>query len=444
MTFIFVLALVVGGDASEANRWPGFLGAGANELAANSLPLKWSAQSNIGWQADIPGYGQSSPVVWDGKIFVTSLTGNSKEKLLVSCFQLSDGKKLWSQETESTNPEKNSVYISRAAPTPVVDANGVYAYFESGDVVAVSHAGVALWKRSLSDDYAKPSNEFGLSASPVQTRDHVIVLIDDEKSSYLVALDKAQGTATWKTERGNRTSWSSPAIVKIGDSDQVVCSSAGTIDGYSPETGKLLWTFTEVGGNTGTTPLAVDGGFLIAASPGRSGDNTALAKKSNGLMVVKKVDEKWVPAFKWVSSEATPSWASPMSHRGFAYWVNRTGVVFCIDVKTGEQVYAKRIKESAWATPIGVGDYIYIFGKRGITTVIKAGREFEIVAENALWTPAAPPKNNLPQNKETSEERKRAEAMFSHPTLYGIAAVKGKLIMRTGSQLYCIQNVEQN
>jgi len=158
--------------------------------------------------------------------------------------------------------------------------------------------------------------------------------------------------------------------------------------------------------------------------------------------VVKQKGDKWVAEFRWICSEATPSWASPMSHRGFAYWVNRSGVVFCINVETGELVYTKRIKQSAWATPVGVGNRVYIFGKQGLTTVIKAGSEFEIIAENELWTAEAPPKNNLPQTEETSDVRNRSAAMFSRPTLYGIAAVDGKLLLRTGSQLYCVQKTD--
>jgi outer membrane protein assembly factor BamB len=442
MTLLLTLVLTFGADPVEPNRWPGFLGAGASEIESDSLPLKWSHESNISWQVDVPGYGQSSPVVWGDKVFVTSVDGKSKEKLIVSCFQLSDGERLWSHDAKSTFPEKNSVYISRAAPTPVVDAKGVYAYFESGDALAISHAGIGLWSRSLSNDYAKPSNTFGLSASPTQTSNNIVILIDDAKSSYLVALDKANGAAAWKTDRTSRTSWSSPAVVKIDGREHIVCSSDGSVDGYDSQSGKQLWTFSEVGGNTATTPIAVADGFLIAGSPGRSGDNAAMAKKSNGLMVVKQKGDKWVAEFRWICSEATPSWASPMSHRGFAYWVNRSGVVFCINVETGELVYTKRIKQSAWATPVGVGNRVYIFGKQGLTTVIKAGSEFEIIAENELWTAEAPPKNNLPQTEETSDVRNRSAAMFSRPTLYGIAAVDGKLLLRTGSQLYCVQKTD--
>ena len=134
------------------SQWPGFLGAGASSIVAESIPLEWSPQKNMAWTREIPGYGQSSPVIWGDRIFLTSVDGPNKEMLHVVCYSLQSGDQLWDVETPSTNPEKSSVYISRAAPTPVVDAERVYAYFEGGDVLAVSHTGEKVWARSLSND----------------------------------------------------------------------------------------------------------------------------------------------------------------------------------------------------------------------------------------------------------------------------------------------------
>ena len=229
-------------------------------------------------------------------------------------------------------------------------------------------------------------------------------------------------------------------IVPVGEAQQVVCSSAGSIDGYDPKTGKQLWTYDEVGGNNKTSPIpAGNGEFLIGASPGREGDNNELAKKSNGLFVVKQQGDDWEPQFAWTNASPTPSWGTPIVYQGNAYWVNRVGVVYCLNAKDGESVYTSRIKESCWATPVGIGDRVYFFGKNGVTTVLKAGNEFEVLAENELWTEDNPPVNNVPTAEETSAERRQGVAMFSRPTLYGAAIVNGYLILRTGSQLYCLQ-----
>jgi outer membrane protein assembly factor BamB len=427
-------------SAAETTTWPGFLGAGASVIDPTTVPTEWSPSSGIAWTASIPGYGQSSPVVWGENIIVTSVEGANKETLHVTCFDLASGDKRWDSTTESTYPEKNSVYISRAAPTALLDANGTYAYFESGDVFAVSTDGKQKWHRSLTNDYGKPTNEFGVCASPVQLADRIVILIDDPGNSYLVALDKATGKVLWKTDRTSRTSWSSPALITIEGRPQIVCSSAGSVDGYDPATGKQLWTTTAVGGNSATTPMAVsDGGFLIAASPGQRGENADLAKQSNGRMVVESDGDKWNVRFVWTNEAVSPSWASPIAYQGQAYWINRVGALFCVDANDGTEVYTNRIKQSAWATPVGIGEHVFVFGKNGITTILAAGPEFRVVAENTLWTADAPPVNNVPATEEAEGQRRQAAAMFSKPVVYGVAIVNGSILLRTGSQLYCIR-----
>ena len=439
LPFAALLLLCLTSSLHAADQWPGFLGADASAVTAASIPTKWSPQKNMAWKAKIPGYGQSSPVIWQNQVYVTSVEGPNKEQLHVACFDLKTGKQLWVHTQPSTYPEKNTVYISRAAPTPVLDERGIYAYFESGDVVAVAHDGTFKWTASLTKRFGAPKNKFGLSASPVQTKDAVIILIDDEGPSYLTALKKTDGSELWKSDRKSRVSWSSPMLVPVGESSHVVCSSAGSLDGYDPQSGKLLWSFDKVGGNNKTSPLpAGNGTFLVGASPGRSGENDQLAKQSNGLFQVTAEGSEWKPEFLWTNSSPVPSWATPIAYQGYAYWVNRAGVVYCLDLKTGKPAYTNRIQESCWATPVGLGDHIYFFGKNGATTVLKTGAAFEVIAENSLWTEAAPPVNNVPAAKETGV-RQRSAAMFSRPTLYGVAVVNDYLVLRTGSQLFCVQ-----
>ena len=421
--------------------WPGFLAAGASAIDPASIPLTWAPGKNVAWDASLPGHGQSSPVIWNDRAFVTTVEGENKEICHTLCLSLADGSILWDHRHTSTAPDPNSVYISRAACTPVVDSRHVYAFFECGDLVALTHDGKPVWTISLSQQYGKFVNKFGLSGSPVQTDAAVIVLVDDEGPSYLVAISKADGSVLWKTDRSSRTSWSSPALLTLAGQPQVVVSSAGSVDAYHPSTGAQLWTYTDIGGNTGTTPLpAGPDAFLVAASPGRSGENSEGAKKSNALIQVSRDGEQWNVKKVWTSSEATPSWASPFVHQGHAYWVNRVGVVYCLDVTTGETKYAQRTKQSCWATPLPMGDRIYFFGKEGTTTVLAAGPEYRELSVNELWPADVPPSDNgAPKVDDTSAERKQANAMFSGPTQYAAAAVTGSLLIRVGSHVYCIR-----
>lgn len=442
MSLPFVLGLCLLA-AEPTARWPGFLGTGATDIAPQTIPVNWSPAENIAWTRPLTGYGQSSPVIWGDRVYVTTVEGPKKETLHVICASLVDGAILWDHSTPSSYPQTSSVYLSRAAPTPVVDERGVYAYFESGDVIALTLDGKPRWSRSLTKDYGPPQNEFGLAASPVQTADRVMILVDDLGPSYLLALDKGTGDVVWKTDRTSRKSWTSPALIPFGETVQLVVSSAGSVAGYEPQSGKRLWEFGDVGGNTGTTPVAAgDGVFLISASAGREGGSAEEAKKSNGLMAVRKIGEQWVPRMEWVNPAVTPSWGSPIVHHGWAYWVNRVGVVFCLDAATGNIAYTERLKQGCWATPVGIGDRVYVFGKDGLTTVLASGDEFRVLAENALWSPDQPPVNHAPTVEEPTEERRRSAALFSRPTLYGVAVVDGSIVLRTGSQLFCVRNPE--
>lgn len=429
-----VMLLALGGGV-----WPAFLGEGADPPAAEKIPVTWSPQENVAWKADLVGHGQSSPIVWNDLVVVTAVEGAEKETYWILAFDLASGKERWKHSLASTAPVKNSLYVSRAAPTPLADEKGIYAYFESGDAVALSHDGTPRWKTSLSERFGKFQNKFGLAASPVQTDSAVIILVDDEGPSYLVALDKQKGEVLWKTDRTSRTSWSSPGIVQVAGKPQVVCSSAGSVDGYDAATGKLLWSYDEVGGNTAATPRDLGSGrFLVGASVGREAERADNARKSNFLMEIVPQGDAFEPRIVWKTEQATPSFGSPIVHAGHAYWVNRTGVVYCFDAATGEPRYTERTKQSVWATPLGIGDRVYLFGKDGITTVLAAGPEFKVLAENRLWEPDDVPKDPALEQPEETEERRQAAANFSGRVQYGVAAVGDRLLVRTGDRLYCI------
>lgn len=436
-TLYCLLSLALGGDAA----WPGFLGAGAAPVNPATVPLTWSLQENITWRLELPGYGQSSPVIWRDTVYVTSIDGPLKDSLHLLAIGLTDGKLLWQQSQNSSDKVESTPYVSRAAPTPVVDAAGVYAFFESGDLLAFTHDGQRRWRRSLSEDYGKFASRHGLAASPIQTEQAVILLLDHQGPSGLIALSKTDGSVLWKTDRTSRTSWSSPYLVQVQGKPQVVCSSAGSVDGYDASDGRLLWSYAEVGGNTMATPVSyAPGRFLIGASAGRESEAARAedARKSNLAMEIEIVQGQPRPKVLWKTEQATPSFASPIVHAGHAYWVNRSGVVYCLDAETGELCYTQRVAQPCWATPLGIGNRVYFFGKDGVTTVLAAGPKFEVLAENKLWDAEAKPEPATTASSGTPE--RRGPPISSGPTLYGVAAVEGSLLARTGDKLYCLRS----
>jgi len=368
--------------------WPGFLGARATEVRAAELPLAWTPESGAAWTADLPGQGQSSPIIWGEQVYATSIDGTMKDTCHVTAVDLADGKVAWTWSTPSSQPVRSNYFQSRSAPTPVADAEGVCAFFETGDVVALDHQGEEIWRRSLVEDYGEFESTIGLASSPLLVDGKLILLIDHEGPSYLLALDRATGETAWMTERDSRKSYSSPLLASIGGRIQIVCSADGSVDGYDPADGRRLWTFDQVGGNTSCSPLSFgDGRLLIGASAGMHGEREADARKSNVVLAIDQIDGEFRPRIVWSADKAMPTFASPMVHQGLAYWVNRVGVVFCFDAETGEPKYSERIAQSCWATPIGIDDRIYFFGKDGVTSVIAAGPEFRLLSENTLWDP---------------------------------------------------------
>jgi outer membrane protein assembly factor BamB len=436
---ISMVLLVAGATPEESAKWPAFLGAGATAVEAKSLPLTWSSEENIAWKTPLEGYGQSSPVVWKDRVYLTSIEGPNKETNRLVALDLGEGKVLWNHSAASTFPVKSSEYVSRAAPTPAVDATAVYAFFESGDVLAASHDGKVLWSKSLTKEYGELKSNHGLAASPVLTDKAVILVVDHGGPSFVAAFNKTDGSILWKTERTSRQSWASPTLARIAGRDQVVVSATGTVDGYDPETGKLLWTYDKVGGNTSNTARTFGEEFvLIGASAGREGRAAEGAGKSNMALRITAKGDTFEPEVAWAAKEATSSFGSPLVHNGYAYYINRSGVVYCLDAKTGEQKYAQRTKQSTWATPVGIGDRVYIFGKDGLTTVLAAGPEFEVLAENSLWSRdenAAPPAEGAGG---------RGGEARGGPVQYGVAIVPGTILIRVGDKLYCLRESKKS
>lgn len=375
--------------AAPPDAWPSFLGQGASKIDPATIPLTWSPTENIAWQAKLPGKGQSSPVIWNDRVFVTAIEGSMKDKCHLVALSLADGRELWRQTVAASQTVRSNYFQSRSAPTPAVDADRAYAFFETGNVVAVDHSGKLLWQRMLTEDYGAFESTIGLASSPILVNDVLAILIDHEGPSYLLGLDAKTGETRWKTERTSRTSYSSPAVVSIAGSPQIVCSSSGSVDGYDPKTGEMLWTFEEnVGGNRSGAPLAIrDSMFAVGASPGMHNEREEEAKKTNFVMRVELVDGKYVPKVVWRTEEAMPAFNSPIVHGEFAYWVNRAGVVYCYDAATGKNLYTKRTNGVCWTTPVGLGNRVYLFGKDGMTTVLAAGPEHQVLAENMLWDP---------------------------------------------------------
>ncbi len=368
--------------------WTGFRNGGASTVQGE-LPRQWAPDTNIAWQTETDGYGQSAPVIFGNQVIVTSVIGDQKEQCAITAYALHDGQQLWQSVFNAAHQGPSSYMMARAAPTPVVDQQAVYAFFESGDVAAIDLAGKPLWQRDLTTDYGSFQNNHGLGSSPAQTDDLIFLNIEHKGPSLLLALSKRTGKTQWKAERPSGSSWSSPIVAGEGIQQQVVVSSGGHLSGYNARNGEKLWSLEGLEGNSIPSPCAL-GNFIFTGARIPEFGSAEEAAKSN-LCVRITGDASQPYELCWRAAKAVSDYASPVVDGEQVYLLNKVGVLYCVDAMSGETIYQQRLRTECWATPVVTEAGIYFFGKDGTTRIVKRGPEFEILASNQLWDPEHPP-----------------------------------------------------
>lgn len=430
--FAMVLFMLFGATTLAAKQpagWRSFQN-GGDLVAGAELPIEWSPES-VAWKATLKGYGQSTPLVHQGQVYVTSTSGENKDSCHLAALDLTSGETLWSVDFKNPTPEENTTYVSRAAPTPVVDAEACYVFFEGGLVAAVSHQGRILWQRDLVEDYGSIKARHGLAASLEQTEALVFAWVERTDSPYVLAIEKATGKTAWKVPGLGGTSWSSPRLMEIGRTAQLVCSGSGKIVGFSADSGERLWEFDEIANNTSCTPIPVaEDRFLIGASNGRGQENSGQGARSNGIIkVTEQGDGTWSADFLWSAKRATSSFGSPIVSGSSAFFVNRAGVLYRSDLDSGAESKPERLScGGIWATPLVAGGKLYLFGQKGVTSIIdlKSGKE---IAANPLWT----------SGDEANPAPDEATPASSATVLYAGTPAPPFLLLRTGDVLYAVQ-----
>ncbi|MEZ6129786.1 MAG: PQQ-binding-like beta-propeller repeat protein [Planctomycetaceae bacterium] len=400
--------------------WTSFRNGGSSRVVGE-LPTQWAADTNIAWQTETDGYGQSAPVILEDQIIVASVIGEQKEQCAVTAYSLTDGKQLWQHRFDAAHHAPSSYMMSRAAPTPVVDQQAVYAFFESGDLVAVDLSGKSLWHRDLTADYGEFQNNHGLGSSPAQTADLVVLNIEHKGPSVLLALDKKTGQTTWKADRPSGSSWTSPIVVGEGSTQQVVVSSGGDLSGYDLHDGQKLWSLEGLEGNSVPSPCAV-GDFIFVGARIPEFGSAEEAAKSN-LCVRITGDDAQPYELCWRAAKAVSDYASPVVDGEHVYFLNKVGVLYCVDAMSGETIYQQRLRSECWATPIVTETGIYFFGKDGTTRIVRRGREFEVLATNNLWDTNDPPK---PEHYKEATGRGHGHGGSAEGESPGNAAAQGR------------------
>ena len=407
-----VSTLIAASSLALASDWPQWRGPTLDGRSPEkNLPVKWSATENISWKLPLPSLSGSTPIISGNRLFLSLADG---DHLALWCLDKTNGKVIWKQPVEGANrPVRKGDMTS---PSPVTDGKTVYILNGAGTLKAFDFDGKALWHRNFQDEYGKWGLNHGYGSSPMLWEDAIFVQVlhgmHTTDPSYVVRVDKKTGKNVWRVERPTEAvhespdSYSTPAMMKVDGHNELIVTGGDAITGHDPATGKELWRGT--GFNLGKDPA-----YRIIASPLVFRDivfaptrvKPLIAFRGGGKGDVTSSHRLW-------SFQNGPDVPTPVTDGEYFYTINDRGIAWCLKVATGEEVYGgQRIAKGTYSTSMVMADgKLYITNEDGLTTVLKAGPKFEVIAEN-----------DIPEY-----------------TLSSIAVSDGRLYLRTRNALYAI------
>jgi len=386
LTVVILLALSTGrAVAGEApgGSWPAWRGPLSTGVAPDGdPPVEWSEEKNIRWKVPMPGPGHATPVVWGERVFVLAAVPapTGLHRFVVLALERATGKTMWQTVVREEVPhETGHVTSSLASASPVTDGKHVWASFGSRGLYCLDLDGKVVWEKDLGDMHTR--NEFGEGSSPVLHGDRLFLNWDHEGDSFLVALDKRDGTELWRAARDEPTSWATPLVVEDGERTLLVVSGTNRVRAYDPATGKVVWEAAGLGVNCIPTPVADDRRVFVMSG---YRDPAGLAIRYRGSTGDLTDSE----AVEWRLDSGQSYVPSPLLYDGKLYFLERFGgMLSSYDLATGEPVYTKQRLENLgniYASPVGAGGRIYVVSRDGVTAVFRQGKKFELLATNRL------------------------------------------------------------
>ncbi len=398
--------LALGATPAGADDWPEFRGpTGQGHAPDAGVPLTWSETENVTWKVPVPGLGWSSPVVADGRIWLTSAVTepDAGSSLRLLAFDVATGDQTLdvevfdSSEVYPLNP-KNSL----ASPSAVADPDGerVYVHFGATGTAAVATDGSIVWRARF--PYI---SQHGNGGSPILHDGRVILSIDGYDTAFLVAVDAATGEERWRNMRPDPVSqaYSTPLTIRVGDREQIIGVSAFRTTGHDPRTGEEVWRVRYPNGFS-NVPRPVHGHGMVFVSTGFQ-TPVLLAVRTDGSGDVTRSH------IAWRLRRGAPLTPSPILVGDELYVVTDFGIATCVDAHTGDIHWQERLGGNHSASPVFVDGRIYFQNEEGVTTVIAPGTEFRELARNRL----------------------------DGVTLASMAVSDGALFLRTDTHLYRIE-----
>jgi outer membrane protein assembly factor BamB len=408
---VLFAGLALSAGPARADDWPEFRGPTGQGIARDgSLPVEWSQTKNVAWRRKIPGGGWSSPVVVDGRIYLTTAvpvegSRTDDQSLDALCLEARTGKVVWQREVfrqDGATAPRPHQKNTHATPTPLVHDGRLYVHFGHQGTACLDLAGKVLWRNTG----VKYEPIHGNGSTPILVDDALVFSCDGGDTAFVVALDRNTGTVLWKTDRktdaSRKFSFTTPLLITVKGTKQVVSPGSDMVGAYDPQTGREIWRVRYTGYSVIPRPVFGHGlvfvctGFqapaLLAIRPDGQGDVT----ETNIACSTRK---------------GVPHTPSPLLVGDDLFMVSDTGTASCLDARTGKVHWQQRIGGNYSASPLYGDGKVYFQAEEGTAVVIRAAREFKRLARNDMG------------------ER----------TLASYAAADGALFIRTREHLYRIQ-----
>ena len=416
---IIALSTVAALNIVSADNWPQWRGPALNGISnEKNLPVKWTTEENVTWKLEMPAWSGSTPIIWGNYIFLNASEGESnksvKGDIYLMCIDRVKGTALWKKLLGSGDTKLRKQNMS--SPSPVTDGRSVWVLTGTGVLKAFDFKGNELWTRDIQKDYGKFGLNWGFASSPLLHEDSLYVPVlhgmRTDDPSYILRIEKATGKTVWRVERPTSAiqespdSYITPALLRHNGATELIISGGDCVTGHDLATGKELWRANGLNPENNpfyrivNSPVVMDGIIYAGAK-----HKPYLALRAGGRGDITTSHRAWI-------IDIGPDVPTPVTDGKYLYIVRDNGGFLCLDAKTGKDVYPpQRLKSGTYSSsPVLADGRVYATNEEGTTTIVKAGPQFEILAENAL-----------------------NDYCLSSP-----AISDGQLFIRTATYLYCI------
>jgi outer membrane protein assembly factor BamB len=375
-----------------ADNWPQWRGPTYDGVSKESaVPSEWGPAKNLVWKLDLPGRGSSTPVIWGDRVFLTSMDGTNVVLLCIG----TDGRERWRHKLGGGTSKRagrfRSDEIDQASPSPSADGKHIYAFAGTGDFGCFDFDGNEVWRFNAEERYGKFQIDFGMHVTPLLYRDRLYLALLHSGGWWIIAIDKNTGRDVWKVNRPSDAraecehSYASTCLWSDGKNEYLVVHGCDYATAHSLIDGSEIWRLGDLNPRNKYNPT-----LRFVASPVAVPDLIVVPSAKNGPVVAIRPEAKGSISAgstfeQWRRPSNTPDVPSPLVHDGLVYLCRETGVLICIDAKTGKELYQQRIHSARYrASPVYADGKIFCTARDGTITVVKAGPQFELLATNVL------------------------------------------------------------